>query len=77
MINEEISVGNDLFSDSSPDHVPLTLVRWLSPYPRAVLCDLELRPVCDLPFILIMLRGDCHKLTIDELHSKVAILVNK
>ena len=43
-------MGNDLFSDSSPDHVPLTLVRWLSPYPRAVLCDLELRPVCALPF---------------------------
>ena len=41
---------SDSCSDSSPDRVPLALVRWLSPHPRAVLRDSELRPVCPPPF---------------------------
>ena len=47
--------NSDSLSDSGNDSrwgkcVRLALVRWLSPHPRAVLRDEELRPVCPPPF---------------------------
>ena len=50
LVDADRPKGSDSCSDSSPDRVPLALVRWLSPHPRAVLRDSELRPVCPPPF---------------------------
>ena len=50
LVDADRPEGSDSCSDSSLDRVPLALVRWLSPHPRTVLRDSELRPVCPPPF---------------------------